>query len=109
VYVEPLPPEGILRKWLGGRGLGVYYMLREVKRSIHEFIIGDALHENLADVWKKNYNMYFKLHFNYMPSCIDCELVNWCSYTLSSHVDCWGNIPNCAHCPYHYKFFYCPL
>jgi len=84
-------------------------IIRGVKRRIHEFIIGDALHENLADVWKRNYNMYFKLYFNYMPSCIDCELVNWCSYTLSSHVDCWGNIPNCAHCPYHYKFSYCPL
>jgi aldehyde:ferredoxin oxidoreductase len=30
LYVEDLPPEDVLRKWVGGRGLGVYYMLKEV-------------------------------------------------------------------------------
>lgn len=34
VYHEPLPPEPTLRMWLGGRGLGVYYMLKEVKPGI---------------------------------------------------------------------------
>jgi len=34
VYVEPLPPENILRMWLGGRGLGVYYMLKEVNPRV---------------------------------------------------------------------------
>jgi len=30
LYVEDLPPDDVLRKWVGGRGLGVYYMLKEV-------------------------------------------------------------------------------
>jgi tungsten cofactor oxidoreducase radical SAM maturase len=80
-----------------------------VKRKIYEYILGDALNEDLREIWRKYNNMYFKLYFNYMPSCIDCELVNWCSYTLSSENDCWGNTPNCSHCPYHYRFSYCPL
>jgi len=28
--IEPLPPEHILRKWIGGRGLGVYLALKEI-------------------------------------------------------------------------------
>jgi len=83
--------------------------IRGVKRRIKECVIGDALREGLLEVWRRNAEMYFKLCFNYMPSCIDCELVNWCSYTLSSEADCWGNRPNCAHCPYHYKLSYCPI
>jgi len=84
-------------------------IVRGVKRRIYEFVIGDALRESLRDVWRRNVEMVFKLYFNYMPSCIDCELVSWCGYTLSSEVDCWGNRPNCAHCPYHYRFSYCPI
>jgi aldehyde:ferredoxin oxidoreductase len=34
VYVEPLPDERVLRKWVGGRGLGVYYILREVDPKV---------------------------------------------------------------------------
>ncbi|MEM1706276.1 MAG: aldehyde ferredoxin oxidoreductase family protein [Thermosphaera sp.] len=34
LYVEPLPQESVLRKMLGGRGLGVYYMLREVNPRV---------------------------------------------------------------------------
>ncbi|MEM4842315.1 MAG: aldehyde ferredoxin oxidoreductase family protein, partial [Acidilobaceae archaeon] len=29
-YIEPLPDEEVLKMWIGGRGLGVYYMLKEV-------------------------------------------------------------------------------
>jgi len=83
--------------------------IRGVKRRIKEHVIGDALREDLLAVWRRNAEMYFKLCFNYMPSCVDCKLVNWCSYTLSSEADCWGNRPNCAHCPYHYKLSYCPI
>jgi len=37
VVEEPLPPESILRKWIGGRGLGVYYMLKEVDPKVDPF------------------------------------------------------------------------
>jgi aldehyde:ferredoxin oxidoreductase len=34
VSKEPLPPEDVLRKWIGGRGLGVYLMLKEVNPKV---------------------------------------------------------------------------
>ncbi|MEM0000503.1 MAG: aldehyde ferredoxin oxidoreductase family protein [Desulfurococcaceae archaeon] len=34
VAVEDLPPEDVLRKWIGGRGFGVYYMLKEVNPKV---------------------------------------------------------------------------
>ena len=37
IYRESLPPENVLRKRLGGRGLGVYYMLKEVNPKIDPF------------------------------------------------------------------------
>lgn len=80
-----------------------------VERDIREFILGDALRENIAEIWRKNLYILFKLYFNYMPSCLDCNLVEICSYTKTSEVDCWGNVPNCAHCPYHYRLTYCPV
>lgn len=80
-----------------------------VERDIREFILGDALRENIAEIWRRNTYMWFKLYFNYMPSCLDCNMVETCSYTKTSEVDCWGNVPNCAYCPYHYRLAYCPV
>lgn len=37
LYIEPLLPENTLRKWIGGRGLGVYLMLREVNPRVDPF------------------------------------------------------------------------
>jgi len=76
-------------------------------RRIRERILGDALREKLSGIWRRNMETYFKLYFNYMPSCIDCELVNWSSYAISSDIDCWSNSPNYADSPYHYEFSYC--
>ncbi|MEM3763279.1 MAG: hypothetical protein QW721_02585, partial [Desulfurococcaceae archaeon] len=84
-------------------------IIEDTKRAVREFVIGDALREDLCDIWRRNMNLYFKLFFNYMPSCLDCDLRKWCSYTLNTETDCWGNSPNCSFCPYHYKFSYCPL
>ncbi len=33
--IEPLPPEDVLRMWLGGRGIGTYYMIKEVLPSVN--------------------------------------------------------------------------
>ncbi|MEM0038709.1 MAG: aldehyde ferredoxin oxidoreductase family protein [Zestosphaera sp.] len=37
VIYEPLPPDEVLRKWVGGRGLGAYYMLREVDPRVDPY------------------------------------------------------------------------
>lgn len=84
-------------------------VLDNIPRRIDEHVIGDAISEDLKNVWHRNYKMYFKLLFNHMPSCLDCNLRKWCSYTLDTETDCYGNSPNCSFCPYHYKFSYCPL
>ncbi|MEM0368272.1 MAG: radical SAM protein [Desulfurococcaceae archaeon] len=84
-------------------------LIENTTRSIREFIIGDALKESLSEIWRRQSNMIFKLSFNYMPSCLDCNLRRYCSYTLSTETDCWGNVPNCSFCPYNYKFSYCPI
>jgi len=34
IVVEDLPSDDVLRKWIGGRGLGVYYMLKEVNPKV---------------------------------------------------------------------------
>lgn len=84
-------------------------IIEETRRNIREYIVGDALNESLTEVWKRIMKAYFKLFFNYMPSCLDCKSRNWCSYTLSTEADCWGNTPNCSFCPYHYGLTYCPV
>jgi aldehyde:ferredoxin oxidoreductase len=35
--IEPLPPESVLRKWIGGRGLGVYLALKEIDPKADPF------------------------------------------------------------------------
>jgi len=35
VSIESLPKEDVLRKWVGGRGLGVWYMLEEVNPKVN--------------------------------------------------------------------------
>lgn len=84
-------------------------VIDDTERHVEEYIIGDALRESFIDIWRRHSKMYFKLVFNYMPSCLDCTQRKWCSYTLSTEADCWGNIPNCSFCPYHYRFSYCPI
>jgi aldehyde:ferredoxin oxidoreductase len=34
ISIESLPSEDILRKWLGGRGIGTYYIIKEVPPNI---------------------------------------------------------------------------
>ncbi|RLG61530.1 aldehyde ferredoxin oxidoreductase, partial [Candidatus Geothermarchaeota archaeon] len=34
IRIEDLPPENILKSWIGGRGLGVYLALKEINPKI---------------------------------------------------------------------------
>jgi len=34
LFIEDLPPDNVLRRWVGGRGLGVYYILKEVDPKV---------------------------------------------------------------------------
>ncbi|MCR8472326.1 MAG: radical SAM protein [Crenarchaeota archaeon] len=88
----------------------VFYM-NGTRRSIKSVIFGDVKEESIVDIWRKiNYVMFrFKAKFGYKPSCFDCHLRNWCSYTFSNEADCYGNTPTCAHCPLARGLSSCPL
>lgn len=81
-----------------------------IPRSVNAVIFGH-IEEGLLEVWRKrNYAEFrFKAEFGYKPSCLDCELRDYCYYTLSNDSDCYGNSPTCAHCPYARGLATCPL
>lgn len=80
-----------------------------VRRRVRGYTIGNALRERLSGIWGRNGELYFKHFFRLMPTCLDCDLRTYCSYSADTEYDCWGNSPNCSHCPYYYKLSYCPL
>ncbi|MEM4567758.1 MAG: radical SAM protein [Sulfolobales archaeon] len=82
-----------------------------VERTIKAVTFGSVNEENLLNLWrKKGFVLFrFKTAFFIQPSCLDCHLSNYCSYTASNMQDCWGNTPTCAHCPYSHHIVMCPL
>lgn len=81
-----------------------------ISRKIREVVLGDIRKESLIDIWRKKYaKMFMRLYFLRLPSCLDCDLAQYCLITRSNDFDCWGNRPSCAHCPYLHGFSHCPL
>jgi tungsten cofactor oxidoreducase radical SAM maturase len=82
-----------------------------VTKTINPVILGDLNKESLMDIWRsKNYAQFkFNLDFMYYPSCPDCPLKDYCTSTLTNDMDCWGNQPSCASCPYSRDMVRCPL
>ncbi len=82
-----------------------------ISRNVHAVIFGDLGRERLIDIWRsRNYAEFrAKAHFFRMPSCLDCPVRNYCALTLSNEVDCWGNSPTCAFCPFSHDMVRCPL
>lgn len=82
-----------------------------IGRTIKRVIFGDINTESLMDIWRKDeYAQFrFRVAFGYRPSCFDCTLRDWCSYTFSNESDCYGNTPTCAHCPFARGLVSCPL
>lgn len=82
-----------------------------VERRIQAIVLGDINKDELLAVWRRKENAVFRLRatlFN-QPSCLDCPLVKYCTLTETNQIDCWGNIPTCAHCPYSHDMVRCPL
>ncbi|MEM2021156.1 MAG: radical SAM protein [Zestosphaera sp.] len=81
-----------------------------VTRELREILLGKLGEVSLMNIWRDRYSeMFFRLYFNHLPSCLECPFMNGCGFTSTNEVDCWGNTPNCAHCPYLHKLSYCPL
>lgn len=83
----------------------------EVERVIKAVKFGNINEESLIELWRKReyVSFRFKTTFFTQPSCLDCHLSHYCSYTSSNMQDCWGNSPTCAHCPYSHNIAMCPL
>ncbi len=104
-------------RWDGGVSPCIYYShnwrsaFMGVERRIKAVIFGNALKQDLRDIWLSDdyVRFRFRTYFFSMPSCLDCPLVNYCDYTLSNENDCWGNSPTCSHCPYSHGMVRCPL
>ncbi len=81
-----------------------------VPRDINSVIFGH-IRDGLLNVWRRReyVEFRFRAEFGYRPSCFDCELKDYCYYTLSNDSDCYGNSPTCAHCPYARGLSICPL
>ena len=101
----------------GGVAPCIYYAhrwrtsLMGVEREIMPVVFGSLTRRSLLEIWRnRRYAEFrFRAAFFAMPSCLDCPLARYCLYTLSNEVDCWGNAPTCAHCPYSHDMARCPL
>lgn len=81
-----------------------------VERTVNEVVLGSALEESLLDIWRNRYQeLYYRLAFKVMPSCFTCVLASYCPLTRTNELDCLGNYPTCAHCPFYHGLTYCPL
>jgi len=104
-------------RWDGGVTPCIYYAhtwsnaFMGVDRVIHAVVFGNIVNDDLLNIWRSvAYSEFrFRTYTFYMPSCLDCPLVNYCDYTLSNKADCWGNEPTCSHCPYSHDIVRCPL
>jgi len=92
-------------------GHNYYTYLFSLKRRIYRIVFGDINRENLMSVWfKRDYHLFrYIAKTGYLPSCLDCDIAGYCVITKDNMMDCWGNSPTCAHCPFMYGLTACPL
>ena len=104
-------------RWDGSVAPCIYYAhswrhsFQGIMRDIKAITFGNIRDKSLLDVWRHdNYVAFrFRTYFFRMPSCLDCPVRNYCSLTLSNEMDCWGNSPTCAFCPFSHDMVRCPL
>jgi len=87
------------------------FYMKGIRRDIKAVIFGSINNEGVSEIWRKIEYVKFRFRaaFGYKPSCFDCSLEEWCSYTFSNESDCYGNTPTCAHCPFARGLVSCPL
>ena len=104
-------------RWDGNVAPCIHYahnhdiILFGIRRRLNKVIFGNIRDEELVNIWRnvKYATFRFRTKYGYVPSCLDCELAPYCVFTLSNEMDCWGNSPTCAHCPFLYGLAACPL
>ncbi|NPA99960.1 MAG: radical SAM protein [Crenarchaeota archaeon] len=85
--------------------------LQGIERTISPVTYGDLSEDSIISVWRRpTYAKFrFLVKMRQFPCCLDCDLVQYCTFTLSNEHDCWGNSPSCAFCPFARKLAYCPV
>ncbi|NPA23499.1 MAG: radical SAM protein [Crenarchaeota archaeon] len=85
--------------------------LQKIERTIVPVTYGDVSDRDIVDIWRDpEYSKFrFLVKMRQFPCCLDCELVQYCTFTLSNEHDCWGNSPSCAFCPFARKLAFCPV
>ncbi len=104
-------------RWDGLVAPCIYYAHRwrhsfqEVMREVKAVTFGNIHEKSLLEIWRDDsYAAFrFRTYFFRMPSCLDCPVRNYCSLTLNNEMDCWGNSPTCAFCPFSHDMVRCPL
>lgn len=85
-----------------------YVFGREKQIIRHSF--GNLKGSTLLEIWDsppyRNYRN--RVLNNLYPSCIDCDLVDGCSYVSDSAAECWGGTPSCSDCLWSRRIVICP-
>lgn len=87
------------------------FYIFSIERTIEAVTFGDLTRERLSTIWRKEEYVRMRMNakFRQFPSCLNCELQDVCSYTLTNEADCLGNSPTCGHCPFAHGLATCPL
>ena len=82
-----------------------------VSRRVRRVVMGNLPEQDLLNIWQSPSYVRFRfaVRSGQMPSCLDCELAEYCSYTLENTCDCLGNIPSCGSCPFAKNLSFCPV
>jgi len=109
--------KAVFIRWDGGVTPCLYYAHNQktyidgIERHIKAVIFGNINNESLINIWRSREftEFRFRTKVQYYPSCFDCIWLEWCDLTRSNELDCWGNSPTCAHCPFARRIAQCPL
>ncbi|RLG51076.1 MAG: hypothetical protein DRO00_07760 [Thermoproteota archaeon] len=85
--------------WIDGR-----------RKKINQIKFGNVMKRPLVDIWWDKKYAEFRAHVELLqfPSCNDCPYEEFCDMASSNELDCWGNSPSCAACPYYRRIVLCP-
>ena len=109
--------DGLFVGWDGGVSPCLHYghsyttHLYGVGRRIDRVTFGNLTEESLTELWRSRpYQAFrFRAEVGCLPSCLDCDMAEYCTFTEDNTMDCWGNTPTCSHCPFIYGLTACPL
>ncbi|HDI73762.1 MAG TPA: radical SAM protein [Candidatus Korarchaeota archaeon] len=85
--------------WIDGR-----------RKKVNKITFGNVAERPLNEIWWDRRYAEFRARVELLqfPSCNDCPFEEFCDMASSNELDCWGNSPSCAACPYYRRVVQCP-